>query len=76
MLLSDTTKGSLEKLIGEMAKKDSELREVKKLCTLTPLGGESKDEGQLNYTIKHVFVLITSSTQSACPACDRQIILF
>ena len=44
---------------SEMAKMDSELKEVKgKLCTLAAPVGESKDEGQLNYTIvsrsKHV----------------------
>ena len=42
-----------------MAKMDNELKEVKgKLCTLAAPVGESKDEGQLNYTIfsrsKHV----------------------
>ena len=52
-------KGSLEKMRSEMAKMDSELKEVKgKLCTLAATVGESKDEGQLNYTIfsrsKHV----------------------
>ena len=53
ILLSDTTKGSLEKVTGTMAKMDCELREVKKkLCTLTALVGENKDEGQLNYIIQ------------------------
>nr|XP_058973955.1 uncharacterized protein LOC131800284 [Pocillopora verrucosa] len=38
--------GSVEKMIGEMVKMDSELKEVKeKLCTLTASVGESKDEG-------------------------------
>ena len=36
-----------------MAKMDNELKEVKeKLCTLATPVGESKNEGQLNYTIK------------------------
>ena len=34
ILSSDTTKGSLEQMVGEMAKMDCELREVKeKLCS-------------------------------------------
>ena len=42
---------------GEMAKMDSELKEVKeKLCTLAAPVGESKGEGQLNYTIKVVLL--------------------
>ena len=50
ILSSDTTKGSLKKM-------DSELKEVKeKLCTLTASVGESKDEGQLNYTIKVILL--------------------
>ena len=45
--------GSLEKMMGEMAKMDREVKEVKeKLCTLTAPVGERKDEVQLNYTIK------------------------
>ena len=57
ILSSDTTKLSLEKLIGEIAKMDSELKEVKeKMCTSTAPVAENKDEGQLNYTIK-VFLL-------------------
>ena len=44
-------------MIGEMVKMDSELKEVKeKLCTLTASVGESKDEGQLNYTIKVILL--------------------
>ena len=44
-------------MIGEMIKMDSELKEVKeKLCTLTALVGESRDEGQLNYTIKVILL--------------------
>ena len=44
-------------MIGEMAKMESELKEVKeKLCTLTASVGESKDEGQLNYTIKVILL--------------------
>ena len=44
-------------MIGEMAKMESELKEVKeKLCTLTTSVGESKDEGQLKYTIKVILL--------------------
>ena len=44
-------------MIGEMVKMDSELKEVKeKLCTLTASVGESKDEGQLNYTVKVILL--------------------
>ena len=44
-------------MIGEMVKMDSELKEVKeKLYALTALVGESKDEGQLNYTIKVILL--------------------
>ena len=40
-----------------MAKMDSELKEVKeKLCTLATPVGESKNEGQLNYTIKVILL--------------------
>ena len=46
ILSSDTTKGSLEQMVSEMAKMDCELREVKeKLCSLTAPVGGSKDEG-------------------------------
>ena len=39
--------------MGEMAKMDREVKEVKeKLCALTAPVGERKDEVQLNYTIK------------------------
>ena len=63
-LSSDTTKESLKKMIGEMAKMDSELKEVKKkLCTLTAPVGESKDEGQLNYTMKIILKRIFSRSQ-------------
>ena len=52
-----STKGSLEKMRSEMAKMDSELKEVKeKLCTLATPVGESKNEGQLNYTIKVILL--------------------
>ena len=52
-----STKGSLEKMISEMAKMDNELKEVKeKLCTLATPVGESKNEGQLNYTIKIILL--------------------
>ena len=55
--LTTSTEGSLEKMIGEMVKMDSELKEVKeKLCTLTASVGESKDDGQLNYTIKVILL--------------------
>lgn len=51
ILSSDTTKGSHEKIISEITKMDSELKEVKeKLCTLTASVGECKDEGQLNFS--------------------------
>ena len=44
-------------MICEMVKMDSELKEVKeKLCTLTASVGESKDEGQLNYTVKVILL--------------------
>ena len=40
-----------------MAKMDSELKEVKeKLCTLAAPVGESKNEGQLNYTKKVILL--------------------
>ena len=40
-----------------MVKMDSELKEVKeKLCTLTASVRESKDEGQVNYTIKVILL--------------------
>ena len=40
-----------------MAKMDIELKEVKeKLCTLATPVGESKNEGQLNYTIKVILL--------------------
>ena len=40
-----------------MAKMDSELKEVKeKLCTLAAPVGESKNEGQLNHTIKVILL--------------------
>ena len=43
---SDTTKGSLELMTGEMAKMDSEVKEVKEnLCTLTAPMEENKGEG-------------------------------
>ena len=42
---------------SEMAKMDIELKEVKeKLCTLATPVGESKNEGQLNYTIKVILL--------------------
>ena len=57
ILSSDTTKGSLEKIISKMAKMDSELKEVEeKRCTSTAVVGEIKDQGQLNYTI--TFILL------------------
>lgn len=43
---SDTTKESLDNIIGEMTKIDNELKEVKeKMCTSTAFVGESKDDG-------------------------------
>ena len=55
---SDTTKESLEKIIGEMAKMDSELREVKKkMCTSTAPVGESRNEGYLNLKIKVILLI-------------------
>ena len=40
-----------------MAKMDSELKEVReKLSTLAAPVGESKNEGQLNYTIKFILL--------------------
>ena len=43
ILSSDTTKLSLEKLIGEIAKMDSELKEVKeKMCTSTAQSQKTK----------------------------------
>ena len=42
---------------SEMVKMDIELKEVKeKLCTLATPVGESKNEGQLNYTIKVILL--------------------
>ena len=66
ILSSDTSKGSLEKIIGEMAKMDSELREVKeKLCTSPAPMGKIKDQGQLNYTITFILLnRIFSSSQN------------
>ena len=63
---SDTTKGSLEKIISKMAKMDSELKEVKeKRCTSTAVVGEIKDQGQLNYTITFILLnRIFSSSQN------------
>nr|XP_058956997.1 E3 ubiquitin-protein ligase DZIP3-like [Pocillopora verrucosa] len=44
--IEDTTKGSLEQMTGEMAKMDSEVKEVKEnLCTLTAPMEENKGEG-------------------------------
>ena len=66
ILSSDTTKGSLEKMIGKMDKIDSELKEVKvKLCTSTAPMGKIKDQGQLNYTITFILLnRIFSSSQN------------
>ena len=53
-------------MIGEMVKMDSELKEVKeKLCTLTASVGESKDEGQLNYTIKVILACMWERERSS-----------
>ena len=57
ILSSDTSKGSLEKIIGEMTKMDSELKEVKeKLCTSTAPMGKIRDQGQLNCAIKFILL--------------------
>ena len=70
-----STKGSLEKMRSEMAKMDSELKEVKeKLCTLATPVGESKNEGQLNYTIK-VILLNRKFSRGKHVLCVREIIL-
>ena len=54
---SDITKESLEKIIGEMAKMDSELKEVKKkMCTSTAPVRESRNEGHLNFEIKVILL--------------------
>ena len=54
---SDTRKESLDKIIGEMTKIDSELKEVKeKMCTSTAFVGESKDDGELNFVIKVILL--------------------
>ena len=51
------SKGSLEKVIGEMAKVDRELTEVKEELgtTIAPVG-KNKDEGQLNYIIEVILL--------------------
>ena len=65
ILSSDTTKGSLKKM-------DSELKEVKeKLCTLTALVGEGKVEGQLNYTINLILLIVSSSITENLAVRDR-----
>ena len=65
ILSSDTTKGSLKKM-------DSELKEVKeKLCTLTALVGEGKVEGQLNYTINLILLIVSSSITANLAVRDR-----
>ena len=66
ILSSETTKGSLEKIISKMEKMDSELKEVKeKRCTSTAGVGEIKDQGQLNYTITFILLnRIFSSSQN------------
>ena len=62
ILSSDITKGSIEKMIDKMVKMDSELKDRKeKLCTLTAPLVESKDEGQLNYTVKLIVLIVASS---------------
>lgn len=75
ILSSDTTKGSLEKIISEMAKMESELKEVKeKRCASTAPVGEIKDQGQLNYTITFILLnRIFSSSQNVQHV--REIIL-
>ena len=75
ILSSDTTKGSLEKIISEMAKMESELKEVKeKRCASTAPVEEIKDQGQLNYTITFILLnRIFSSSQNVQHV--REIIL-
>ena len=61
---------------SEMAKMDNELKEVKeKLCTLATPVGESKNEGQLNYTIKVILLNRKFSRSKQCSVCKREIIL-
>ena len=49
-------------MIGEMVKTDSELKEGKeKLCTFTAPLVESKYEGQFNYTIKLIVLIVATS---------------
>ena len=51
---------------------DSELKEVKeKLCTLTALVGEGKVEGQLNYTINLILLIVSSSITANLAVRDR-----
>ena len=62
---------------GEMAEMDSELKEVKeKLCTLAAPMGESKDEGQLNYTINVILLNRKFSrikhVLNVCVRCERE----
>ena len=60
-----------------MAKMDSELKEVKeKLCTSAVPMGESKDEGQLNYTINVILLNRKFSrikhVLNVCVRCERE----
>ena len=60
-----------------MAEMDSELKEVKeKLCTLAAPMGESKDEGQLNYTINVILLNRKFSrikhVLNMCVRCERE----
>ena len=60
-----------------MAEMDSELKEVKeKLCTLAAPMGESKDEGQLNYTINVILLNRKFSrikhVLNVCVRCERE----
>ena len=74
---SDTTKESLEKIIGEMAKMDSELKEVKKkMCTSTASVGESRNEGYLNFKIKVILLIrIFSRSQHILYVREREVIV-
>ena len=65
-------------MIGEMAKMDSELKEVKeKLCTLTAAVGENKDEGRLNYAIKVIqLILILSRSQHVLNETEKSFKFF
>ena len=74
---SDTTKESLEKIIGEMAKMDGELKEVKKkMCTSAAPVRESRNEGYLNFEIKVILLnRIFSRSQHVLYVREREVIV-